>query len=520
MRLVTFFAFLIACGCSGSDGATTQNLAIAPTGRFESDASGQAFNGAHLVAVPVLEVRHRLTRAIAIVTTGSAEVVTTPEHPFAVATGGWKPAARLTRNDQVVTAQGTPAPVLGVRLSKVPVTSVYNLGVARTHSYFVGRQSLLVHNTCGLKPILLSEFQSSRTRELNQARRTADYLKLHPNFRNLDTYTAGINLNGSLRKRATGEPLNAYDISKLKDADGLTQLLKDAARDGHSFEGVVSRGVKHGIRGRVPDEAWQRYLDLKPGDVWTTDTFLSMTADPDVAKKFGTELTMRIRQWSGIPIADISNSVHEREVLLPPGTRFRVIDRQYEDGKLTIDMEEVLSDEAEAGSSGSKPHEAPPSPENERPDQREPPKEAKPESSVPKPPEAAPSSKPPEAAPSPDRQKQGQITEPEAQLQARLETARKELESIKHGAGGSAFQQAINADRAATLKKQIAGFERQLAELHLQGRLETAREELESIKHGASGSAFQQAINAERAATLKKEIVDFERKLAELRVQH
>jgi hypothetical protein len=487
MRTIALFAFLLACGCSGTDGVTAQKPAVALTGKFEHGASRAAFNGTHLVPVPVLEIRRRQTLAIATVITESAEVVTTPEHPFAVTTGGWKPAGSLTANDRVVTAQGTPARVLAVQVSNVPATSVYNLGVARTHSYFVGQQSLLVHNTCGVKPILPSEIQSARSREPLQARRTAEYLLRHPKFRSLDQYTAGINLNGALRKRSTGQPLAPYEKAKLKDADEAAEVLRDAARDGHSFEGVLSRGVKHDIRSRIPADAWQRYWDLKPGDIWTTDTFLSMTADPDTATKFGTDITMRIRQWSGVPIAEISNSRHEREVLLPPGTRFRVIARQEKDGKLTLDLEELPRDDAGAGSSGSKPD---------------------------------------EATPSPDREERDQTAAPEAQLQARLEAARKELESLSHASVGDMYQQAINNERAASLKKQITELERELAELRrrsreaqLQARLEAARKELESLSHASSGDMYQQAMNDERAATLKKQITELERELAELRPQ-
>lgn len=80
--------------------------------------------------------------------TGAREpIVTTPEHPFRVATGEWVPAGRLNIGDNVVTAEGGLA-TLSAALSLEKRGTVYNFEVAGTHTYFVGSSHLWVHNAC------------------------------------------------------------------------------------------------------------------------------------------------------------------------------------------------------------------------------------------------------------------------------------------------------------------------------------------------------------------------------------
>jgi RHS repeat-associated protein len=76
-----------------------------------------------------------------------APVVTTPEHPFRVASGEWVAAGRLDIGDNVVTAEGGLA-TLSAALSLEKSGTVHNFEVAGTHTYFVGSAKLWVHNAC------------------------------------------------------------------------------------------------------------------------------------------------------------------------------------------------------------------------------------------------------------------------------------------------------------------------------------------------------------------------------------
>ena len=83
---------------------------------------------------------------------GTASIVTTPEHPFRMASGEWVPAGRLDIGDNVETAEGKLA-TLSAALSLQERGTVYNFEVAGTHTYFVGDAKLWVHNACKRPPI-------------------------------------------------------------------------------------------------------------------------------------------------------------------------------------------------------------------------------------------------------------------------------------------------------------------------------------------------------------------------------
>jgi guanyl-specific ribonuclease Sa len=87
--------------------------------------------------------------------TAQGEVVTTPDHPFMKAGSGWTPADRLVAGDEIVTAvNDSLSRIELVERFQVPPTPVYNMTVEGTHTYYVGIESLLVHNVtgCGAGP--------------------------------------------------------------------------------------------------------------------------------------------------------------------------------------------------------------------------------------------------------------------------------------------------------------------------------------------------------------------------------
>ncbi|MBO7254124.1 MAG: hypothetical protein J6V36_02350, partial [Clostridia bacterium] len=78
------------------------------------------------------------------------EIVTTPEHPFWEMNREWCSAIEIRAGDILKLANGKTAIVSKVYSEALssPVT-VYNFEVADFHTYYVGKDSILVHNSCG-----------------------------------------------------------------------------------------------------------------------------------------------------------------------------------------------------------------------------------------------------------------------------------------------------------------------------------------------------------------------------------
>jgi hypothetical protein len=75
---------------------------------------------------------------------------TTVDHPFWSATDGrFERADELAAGEQVLTADGRPLTVDGLRFATSRTGPAYNLEVEGIHTYHVGEQSVLVHNMCG-----------------------------------------------------------------------------------------------------------------------------------------------------------------------------------------------------------------------------------------------------------------------------------------------------------------------------------------------------------------------------------
>jgi len=89
------------------------------------------------------------------VTVNGEEIVTTPGHPFYVVSKGWVGADELKVGDSLIVYKGKQVVVEKVKLEllSTPVT-VYNFEVEDFHTYYVGENSVLVHNKgCGLNKL-------------------------------------------------------------------------------------------------------------------------------------------------------------------------------------------------------------------------------------------------------------------------------------------------------------------------------------------------------------------------------
>lgn len=83
------------------------------------------------------------------ITVNGETITTTPEHPFYVPQQGWTESKNLYIGDMLVLKSGSYTTIEKIQyeLLKSPI-NVYNFEVEDFHTYYVGENSILVHNTC------------------------------------------------------------------------------------------------------------------------------------------------------------------------------------------------------------------------------------------------------------------------------------------------------------------------------------------------------------------------------------
>jgi hypothetical protein len=94
----------------------------------------------------VLEHNDAVTERVVV---DGEEIVTTPEHPFYTAEGGWTDAKDLEPGDHLRKADGSYGVVETVTFEDSP-RRMYNLTVGTAHTFFVGEGQWLVHNACNI----------------------------------------------------------------------------------------------------------------------------------------------------------------------------------------------------------------------------------------------------------------------------------------------------------------------------------------------------------------------------------
>lgn len=206
--------FALLLGCSGGE-------PLEPTRDNESRAR-------------VVGTTRRLSSTLLTLHVSSGLLVTTPDHPFAKVGSGWTPAGALAVGDEIETQEGGPRRISSITTQRVAPTLVYNLTVAGTHAYFVGRESLLVHNVNCLRPRPSSEdLAERRERErerqarLEQEQRERDVRELRVR-KLLDEQRRQrnrLNLNDSTGPVARRN-CSFCVLATLSDADDLSSFLR------------------------------------------------------------------------------------------------------------------------------------------------------------------------------------------------------------------------------------------------------------------------------------------------------
>ena len=100
---------------------------------------------------PVTYLISHLDFKVVYLTIDGEVIVTTAEHPFYTSKGEWVDALNLRMGDEIRTAEWTTGVVESVYEVTRP-QPMYNFTVATAHTYFVGEEQWLVHNTNGPCP--------------------------------------------------------------------------------------------------------------------------------------------------------------------------------------------------------------------------------------------------------------------------------------------------------------------------------------------------------------------------------
>ena len=116
------------------------------------------------------------------------EIVTTNEHPFYVPVKGWTAACQLRAGDRLQLVNGEYVVVEQIQheILESPI-KVYNFEVEDFHTYYVGEQSVLVHNVC----IKQSNISGTGQAHHPFSRKIVEAAKQNPNLSDVVNRNAG-----------------------------------------------------------------------------------------------------------------------------------------------------------------------------------------------------------------------------------------------------------------------------------------------------------------------------------------
>lgn len=133
---------------------------------------------------PVVQLFRNETDEWVHVTVNGEEIVCTSEHPFYSPVKGWTAACQLRAGDILVLVNGEYVVVEQVQHELLESTvATYNFEVQDFHTYYVGEQSILVHNLCGPLDAKTTNHGSIRVGERGLTQREYDLLKASKNVK-------------------------------------------------------------------------------------------------------------------------------------------------------------------------------------------------------------------------------------------------------------------------------------------------------------------------------------------------
>lgn len=160
----------------------------------------------------ITQIFVKTTNILVTIKIDSQEIITTEEHPFWVVGKGWTKAAFLRQGDLLKLSNGDSLQIskVDVEYTSTPVV-VYNFEVEDWHTYFVGSESILVHNQCAKDFV-----KASRT-----PKEVVKFLKKH-GFKEVSQKGSHLKLTDGLH--TTTVPMHSKDLGKGL----LKEILKQA----------------------------------------------------------------------------------------------------------------------------------------------------------------------------------------------------------------------------------------------------------------------------------------------------
>ena len=155
------------------------------------------------------------------------EIVTTPSHPFWVENAEWCSAIEIRAGDILRLADGTTAKVSKTvyEVLTEPV-KVYNFEVEDYHTYYVGANGILVHNSCS--------HQKSSWRK-----QKSDYWKAHQKTESVLYDLTDDNMSLMAKGKAPigfdGNRIELHHISGIKNSPEIVPLTKTSHTILHKY---------------------------------------------------------------------------------------------------------------------------------------------------------------------------------------------------------------------------------------------------------------------------------------------
>ncbi len=203
----------------------------------------------------VVNVFKRTSHALVKIFAGKDTLQATPEHPF-YTNKGWLDAGKLKRGLKILVLSGALLTVDSIS-AKDTIATVYNFEVENTHSYYVGKEKLLVHNASGYDDEIITNDDVSSANEsthnkLNEANKryleTVSKEKLNLILKNIrdvkveeDDFLNILNSNPDIMKAFVNHKLPNNEKLSWHDHNELSKRIIKALDNINASDKIIKK---------------------------------------------------------------------------------------------------------------------------------------------------------------------------------------------------------------------------------------------------------------------------------------